>query len=74
MSKNESLIGMPIEVLVENKLKDQKRYFGRNTFLNSVIFEGEKKHIGKLVHVKVERINRNTLFGKIDEKKNMRAA
>ena len=74
MNKNKSLIGMSIEVLVENKLKDQKRYFGRNTFLNSVIFEGEEKDIGKLVHVKVEKTNRNTLFGKIDEKKNMRAA
>ncbi len=74
IKKNKSLIGMSVEVLVENKLKDQKRYFGRNAFLNSVIFEGEKKHIGKLLHVKVERINRNTLFGKIDENKNMRAA
>ena len=74
MNKNKSLIGMSIEVLVENKLKDQKRYFGRNTFLTSVIFEGEEKNIGKLVHVKVEKTNRNTLFGKIDEKKNMRAA
>ena len=74
MNKNKSLIGMSIEVLVENKLKDQKRYFGRNTFLTSVIFEGEEKNIGKLVRVKVEKTNRNTLFGKIDEKKNMRAA
>ena len=74
MDKNKSLIGTSIEVLVENKLKNQTRYFGRNTFFNSVIFEGENKHIGKLVHVKVEKINRNTLFGKIDEKKNMRAA
>ena len=74
VNKNKSLIGKSIEVLVENRLKDQKRYFGRNTFLNSVIFEAEKKHIGKLVYVKVEKINRNTLFGKIDEKKNMRVA
>ena len=74
MDKNKSLIGTSIEVLVENKLKNQTRYFGRNTFFNSVIFEGENKHIGKLVHVKIEKINRNTLFGKIDEKKNMRAA
>ena len=74
MNKNKSLIGMSIEVLVENKLKDQKRYFGRNTFLNSVIFEGEEKHIGKLVNVKITKTNRNTLFGKIDENKNMRAA
>ena len=74
IKKNESLIGSSIEVLVENKLKSQNKYFGRNIFLNSVIFDGEEKFIGKLVNVKIEKINRNTLFGKIDETKNMRAA
>ena len=74
IKKNQALIDKSIEVLVENKLKNQKKYFGRNVFLNSVIFEGEKKYIGKLVDVKIKKINRNTLFGKIDEKKNMRAA
>ena len=74
IKKNKSLIGSSIEVLVENKLKNQNKYFGRNVFLNSVIFEGEKKYIGKLVNVKITKTNRNTLFGKIDENKNMRAA
>ena len=74
IKKNESLIGSTIEVLVENKLKSQNKYFGRNIFLNSVIFDGEEKFIGKLVNVKIEKINRNTLFGKIDESKDMRAA
>ncbi len=74
IKKNESLIGSTIEVLVENKLKSQNKYFGRNIFLNSVIFDGEKKFIGKLVNVKIEKINRNTLFGRIDESKDMRAA
>ena len=74
IKKNESLIGSSIEVLVENKLKSQNKYFGRNIFLNSVIFDGEEKFIGKLVNVKIEKINRNTLFGRIDEGKDMRAA
>ena len=74
IKKNQSLLGSSIEVLVENKLKNQNKYFGRNAFLNSVIFEGEKKYIGKLVDIKIIKTNRNTLFGKIDEKKNMRAA
>ena len=34
----------------------------------------EEKYIGKLVDVKVVKINRNTLFGKIDNTKDMRAA
>ncbi len=74
MKKNETLVGSSIEVLVENKLKNQNNYFGRNIFLNPVIFEGEDKYIGKLVNVKIDKTNRNTLFGKIDENKNMRAA
>ncbi len=74
INKNSSLINSSVEVLVENKLKNQKEYFGRNIFLNPVIFEAEDKHIGKLVNVKIEKINRNTLFGKIDNNKSMRAA
>ena len=74
VNKNRSLLGKSIEVLVENKLKNQNKYFGRNVFLNSVIFEGEEKYIGKLVDVKITKTNRNTLFGKIDENKKMRAA
>ena len=74
IKKNQSLIGSSIEVLVENKLKNQNKYFGRNFYLNSVLFEGEQKYIGKLVNIKIKKTNRNTLFGKIDENKEMRAA
>ncbi len=74
LKKNETFIDTSIEVLVENKLKNQSKYFGRNVFLNSVIFEGEKKHLGNLVNVKITKTNRNTLFGKIDDNQNMRAA
>ena len=55
-------------------MKNQDKYFGRNVYLNSVIFEGDEKFIGKLVNVKITKTNRNTLFGKIVENKNMRAA
>ncbi len=74
LKKNESFIEKPIEVLVENKLKNQNKFFGRNAFLNSVIFEGEKKYIGKLLNIKITNVNRNTLFGKIDGNNKMRAA
>ena len=60
--------------MVENKLKNQNKYFGRSIYLNSVIFECEEKYIGKLTKVRIEKTNRNTLFGKIDENKKMRAA
>ena len=75
IKKNKSFLDTSIEVLVENKLKNQNKYFGRNAFLNSVIFEGEDKYIGKLVNVKIKKTNRNSLFGIIDENTNkMRAA
>ncbi len=72
--KNESFLNKSIKVLVENKLKNQNKYFGRNVFLNSVIFEGKKKYIGKLVDIKIKKTNRNTLFGTIEDNKKMRAA
>jgi len=71
---NNSFVGKEIEVLVENKMKDEKKLFGRNKFLNSVIFEGNKKNIGKIVNVKIDSCNQNSLFGKIQLKKNMKAA
>tara|TARA_Y100000590_G_scaffold15184_1_gene18281 strand:+ start:3792 stop:5126 length:1335 start_codon:yes stop_codon:yes gene_type:complete len=69
---NKSMENSAIEVLVENKLENQNKYFGRNKFLSSVIFDGEQNNIGKLVKVNIERSNQNSLFGKIE--KNMRAA
>ncbi len=61
-----------IDVLVENKLKDQKEYFGRNEYLNSVILDADEEDIGKIVKVVVEKSNQNTLFGKV--KHRMKAA
>ena len=72
IKKNQTLLNKSIEVLVENKLKDQNKYFGRNVFLNSVIFGGENKYIGKVIDVKITKFNRNTLFGRVDESKNIR--
>ncbi len=69
---NKSLEGKTVEVLVENKLENQNKYFGRNKFLNSVIFEGDDSLIGKLIKVNIEKSNQNSLFGKIINK--MRAA
>ena len=33
-----------------------KKYFGRNEFFNSVIFEGDENDIGKLVKVNIEKV------------------
>ncbi len=71
---NKSLENKVIEVLVENKLSNQSKLFGRNKYSNSAIFEGNINNIGKLLKVKIETSNQNNLFGKIEETKDMRAA
>ena len=69
---NKSLENKEIDVLVENKIKDQNKYFGRNEYFNSVIFNCDRNDIGKIVKVNVENSNQNTLFGRIKSK--MKAA
>ena len=73
LAMNKSFINQSIDVLVENKMHDQDKLFGRNKYLNSVIFKGDKKEIGKVIEVKIENCNQNSLFGKIDNN-NMKAA
>ena len=63
--KNKSFENKIIDVLVENKLKDQNKFFGRNKYMSSVIFDGSQKNIGKIAKIKIERSNQNNLFGKI---------
>ncbi len=65
---NKSLENHTIEVLVENKMEKQNKLFGRNKYISPVIFDGNKSHIGKVVNVKVQTSNQNTLFGFIDKK------
>ena len=69
---NKSLEGKKTEVLVENKMSNQNKLFGRNKYLSSVIFEGSENHIGNLIDVKILKSNQNTLFGEIE--KNVKAA
>ena len=71
---NSSFIGKNIEVLVENKMKHDNKLFGRNKYLNSVIFSGNINNIGKIISVKIVSCNQNSLFGKVESKKKMKAA
>ena len=72
--KNNSLIGKNVKVLVENKMKDENKLFGRNKYLNPVIFEGNENNIGKIINVKINSCNQNSLFGKVKLEKKMEAA
>ena len=63
-NKNKKDIGKIKEVLVENKLKDQSKYFGRTRDLTPVFFEkGNDQDIGDLVNIKIDSCNQHSLFG-----------
>ena len=74
LEHNESFLGKKIDILVENKMKKNQMYFGRNEYLNGVIFNGSESLIGKTVKIKVDKVNQNNLFGKIDTNSDIRAA
>ena len=62
---NKSLVGKVIDVLVENLTEDKSKAFGRSEYMTSVIFNGKKNDIGKIVRVKIKDSNRSSLFGEI---------
>jgi tRNA-2-methylthio-N6-dimethylallyladenosine synthase len=66
MHMNKSLEDKTINVLVENFTDDKTQAFGRSEYMTSVIFNGKKEDIGKIVPVKINKSNRSTLFGERD--------
>ena len=66
MQMNKSLEDKTINVLVENLTDDKSQVFGRSEYMTSVIFNGNKDDVGKIVPVKINRSNRSTLFGEKD--------
>ena len=64
---NKSMENTNISVLVENKLEKQNKLFGRNKYISPVIFDGNENLIGKVINVKVQTSNQNTLFGSLDK-------
>ncbi len=73
LNKNKSFLNKTLEVLVENKMEGQTNLFGRNKYMNSVIFDGDENLVGKNINIKIKEVNQNSLFGKV-EKNKMRAA
>jgi tRNA-2-methylthio-N6-dimethylallyladenosine synthase len=66
MYMNKSLEDKTINVLVENLTENKTQVFGRSEYMTSVIFNGKKEDIGKIVPVKINNSNRSTLFGETD--------
>ena len=61
----EGFLGKSTEVLFENKLESQNKYFGRDKFLNAVIVQSEEDLTGQILDIKINDFNHNNLFGKI---------
>jgi len=63
MDMNKTLEDKTINVLVENLTEDKTQVFGRSEYMTSVIFNGKKDDVGKIVSVKINKTNRSALFG-----------
>ena len=63
LKKNKELEEKKIEVLVENKLKNQNSFFGRTRKMTPVIFESTSCNPGDLIQIKIISSNQNNLFG-----------
>jgi len=60
---NKKILNQNCEVLIENKLEKQEKYFGRTKFMTPVFFDLEKYIPGEIVNIKVSSINKKSLFG-----------
>ena len=74
IKKNKSLEGKILSVLVENKMKDGIKLFGKTEYMTSVIFDGNTDYIGKVVQIEIISSNQNSLFGKIKDNYNQKVA
>ncbi len=59
------LINSKVNVLFENQLMNQNAYFGRDEYFNSVIVKSNLDVRGKILTVKINKCNNNTLFGEV---------
>ena len=60
---NSNYLGKCCEVLIENKLNDQEKYFGRTKHMTPVIVESNNCRPGELVNVMITSFNMKNLFG-----------
>ena len=66
------MINKTVNVLFENKINNEEKYFGRDEFFNSVIVESDDNLTGKIENVKILKGNHNTLYGEIVTNSNVK--
>ena len=65
MDYRKSLINTTAKVLFENRIREEKKYFGRDEYNNSVIASNDTNLTGTIQNVKILTHNHNTLFGEV---------
>ena len=73
LKENSSYVEKYCKILVENKLNNQEKYFGRTKYMTPVKFESNSCSPGEIVNVKITSYNKNGLFGLHEIKKNKAA-
>ena len=48
--------------MVENRLKNQSKFFGRTFELTPVVFNASEQDIGKVIDIEIRDCNQNSLF------------
>ena len=71
---NRKLEGTKINVLVENRMDDKSKLFGRSEYMTSVVFSGSDDLIGKNVKIKILNSNQSNLFGEAIGNSNKKVA
>ena len=62
-NSNKQQVNKTCEVLVENKLNLQEKYFGRTKYMTPVIFNSDHCKIGDFANIKITSFNQKNLFG-----------
>ena len=70
---NKQCVQKKYEVLIENKLANQEKYFGRTKYMTPVIFEANECKVGSLANIKIISYNYKNLFGVYENNKVMAA-
>ena len=71
---NRSLENNVIDVLVEKETEESGKFFGRSEYMTSVIFNANYDDVGKIVKIKINKSNQNTLFGEIVKNTKLKVA
>ena len=63
LENNKKYLNKFCEVLIENKLNNQNKYFGRTEYMAPVIIDSDNCKPGEIIQVKITSFNRKNLFG-----------